>query len=515
MGDDRLHVRDATGRPFLTLDASGGVTGFCGHVDLGTGIETALAQIVAEELELPLDAVTMVLGDTERTPDQGPTIASETIQVSAVPLRHAAATLRAELAARGARRLNAPVAEVTFDAGSVRHGDAVVGFAALLDAGDHAIALDGTAPLKSPSDYTLVGRPTGRRDLPAKVAGRFAYIHDVVVDGMLHGHVVRPPYAGRDSGAFVGTSLLGYDEAAIAGREGFVAVVREADFLGVVATRSDLARPLAESLPVRWRTPPHLPDMDDLAATIREQPSTPRVLDVAGDFAEGLRDSDRTLRRSYVWPYQLHGSIGPSCAVADWASGDPVVWTGSQNPHMLRDDLSLLTGIPAHRIDVRRHQAAGCYGRNCADDVAGDALLLSRAVGHPVRVQLTRAQETLWEPKGAAQVMDVEGGLRDGCLHAYGLDTWYPSNRGPNLALLLTGRIAPDLRPVEMGDRTIVPPYRIPNKRIIVHDLAPIVRAAWIRGVSALPNTFAHECFIDEMAAEAGEDPVAFRLAHV
>jgi len=510
-----LHIEDGKGQRHISLDAEGHITGFCGHVDLGTGIETALSQIVAEELDQPVSAVNMVLGDTSRTPDQGPTIASETIQVTAIPLRQAAATLREALITRAALRLNTAPDAVRLKGGAATDGVARIALTELLSEAEETLPLNAGAPLKARADYKIVGQPQTRVDLDSKLRGEHLYIHDVVVDGMVHGHVIRPPYAGRDSGAFIGRSLIAYDETAISHAEGFVAVVREGDFLAVVATRADLAEQLAEALPVHWRLPPPLPDFDDLAGLIRNQPSSPRVLDVAGSVEPALDNCDQRFDRTYVWPYHLHGSIGPSCAVADWADGKPVIWAGSQNPHMLQGDLAHLVDLPAETLEIRRHQAAGCYGRNCADDVAGDALLMSRAVGRPVRVQLTRQQETLWEPKGAAQIMDISGGLKDGAVHAYTLDSWYPSNRGPNLALLLTGRISPEPRAVDMGDRTIVPPYQIPHKRITVHDLAPIVRAAWMRGVSALPNTFAHECFFDEMAAEAGEDPVAFRLAHI
>jgi nicotinate dehydrogenase subunit B len=511
----QLNICDKIGQVHVSIDGSGKVTGFCGHVDLGQGIEVALAQIVAEELDFALEDVAMVLGKTAATPDQGPTIASETIQVTAIPLRRAAATLRHELARRAALQLNAAASDIGFDRGHACAVDRKLPIGSLIEAADTELLIDETTEIKDPSQYKIVGHKTGRRDLLAKVSGDFNYIHDIKVDGMLHAHVIRPPYSGRDSGPFVGTSLIGYDEAEIADRDGFIAVVRQGDLLGVVATQPDIARALAEALPVHWRMPPELPNMGALADTIREQPSTERVLDIAGDIDSALHSSDKHLKRSYVWPYQMHGSIGPSCAVADWANGVPVVWCGSQNPHMLRGDLAQLVGLEPEDIDVRRYQAAGCYGRNCADDVAGDALIMSRAVGHPVRVQLTRAQENLWEPKGAAQIMDVEGGLKDGRFHAYRLDTWYPSNRGPNLALLLTGVMGNHPQPVEMGDRTIVPPYVIPHKRITVHDLAPVVRASWFRGVSALPNTFAHECFIDELASEAGADPVEFRLQHI
>jgi nicotinate dehydrogenase subunit B len=499
----------------VQIDGEGRVTAYNGHVDLGTGIETALAQIVAEELDVPLSQVAMVLGDTDRTPNQGPTIASETIQIAAIPLRQAAAQLRHWLAGQGARRLNAPADGVTLRDGIVHWKDTKVTYAALVAGQNLPMRLDESVPLKPVADYRLVGQAVGKRDLPAKAVGDFQYIQDVRIDGMLHGHVIRPPYAGRDSGDFVGRALLSFDTAAIADRPGFVAVVQEGDFLGVVAETPQQARTLAEALPVQWALPPEMPDLKDLKHALKDAPSVPRALDRSGDFARGIEEADTHLSRTYVWPYHLHGSIGPSCAVAEWNDGQPVVWSGTQNPHMLQGDLASLMGLPPESVEIRRYQAAGCYGRNCADDVCGDALLMARAVGRPVRVQLTRAQETLWEPKGAAQLMEVSGGLKDSALHAYSLDTWYPSNRGPNLALLLTGRISNEPRPSDMGDRTTVPPYRVPHKRITVHDMAPLVRAAWMRGVSALPNTFAHESYIDEMAHEAGEDPVAFRLKHL
>ncbi|WP_371743817.1 molybdopterin cofactor-binding domain-containing protein [Mangrovicoccus sp. HB161399] len=500
----------------VQIDAGGNATGFNGHVDLGTGVETALAQIVAEELDLPMARVSMVLGDTARTPDQGATIASETIQIAAIPLRKAAAQLRHYLAGEGARRLNAPMDGVESRDGEIFWKDTQVTYAALAAGKDVAMRLDEDMPVKDPKDYRIVGTPAGRVDLPSKVTGDFSYIQDLEVADMVHGHVVRPPYAGRDSGDFIGRSLISFDEAAVSCMPGFLAVVREGDFLAVVAETAHQAQRIAEALPANWRMPPPAPDLSDLKHAIKAAPSTPRALDRSGDFGRAIGECGIRLDRTYVWPYHLHGSIGPSCAIADWNGGQPVVWCGTQNPHMLRGDLATLAGLEPEAIEIRRLQAAGCYGRNCADDVCGDALILARAMGRPVRVQLTRAQETLWEPKGAAQLMEVSGGIAGaGDLHAYALDTWYPSNRGPNLSLLLTGRISPEPRDSDMGDRTTVPPYRVPNKKITVHDMAPMVRAAWMRGVSALPNTFAHESFMDELAHEAGEDPVSFRLRHL
>ncbi|RBP80151.1 nicotinate dehydrogenase subunit B [Rhodobacter sp. 140A] len=500
----------------LEIDTAGTVTGFNGHVDLGTGVRTALGQIVAEELDLPPARVRMVLGDTARTPDQGPTIASETIQFAAVPLRAAAAQARAILLGLAATRFGCPPEALTLRDGLVSGEAGTADFAALLANQSIRAELDPAARVKTPAEYRTVGRSSPRVDLPGKATGTWTYVHDVRLPGMLHGHVLRPPYAGRDSGPFIGHSLLAVDEASVAHLPGLVAIVRIRDFLAVVAEREGQARTIAEALKVRWALPPELPDLSDIAGTLRDLPATKRMLTDRGDVEAALARAKVQLARSYSWPWQMHGSIGPSCAVARFEAGRLEIWSGTQNPHMLRGDIARLMEMPEEAIDIHRHEAAGCYGRNCADDVCGDAALLARAVGRPVRVQLTREQEHLWEPKGAAQLMDVRGGLsEDGRFDAYDFETRYPSNRGPNLALLLTGAIDPAPQPSDMGDRTAIPPYRIENLRVAVHDMAPIVRASWFRGVSALPNTFAHESFIDELAAEAGEDPVAFRLRHI
>ena len=495
----------------------GSVTALHGHVDLGTGLRTALAQIVAEELDVPLERLHMVLGDTARAPNQGATIASASIQVHAQPLRLAAAQARAWLLARAAERLQRPVTALTVSDGlvndQVAYGDLVQG--------QHVqLRLDPQTPLKNPAHYRLVGTSVPRLDIPAKATGELVFVHDLRVPGMLHGRVVRPPYAGADHGDFIGNTLESVDASSVAHVPGLHPVVVIRDFIGVVAEREEHAEQAARDLRVQWRPWPGLPELDDLATALRANPSTPRRLVDEGNVDAALAGAAHTLQRTYVWPYQLHASIGPSCAVAHWQAdpqGDRLtVWAGTQNPHVLRADLARLTGLPEPIIEVVRMEAAGCYGRNGADDVAADAALLSRAVGAPVRVQLTREQENAWEPKGAAQLMDVRGGLdADGAMSAYDFETSYPSNGAPTLALLLTRTIEPVAQAFEMGDRTARPPYDIANLRVTIHDMAPIVRASWLRGVSALPNTFAHESFVDELATAAGADPLAFRLRHL
>jgi len=503
---------------FIAVADDGSVTAFNGHVDLGTGIATALSQIVAEELDVPLHRVTAVLGHTGRTPNQGATIASETIQVAAIPLRRAAATARHALVARAAGLLDAAPDALAVADGvvGVPGGNRHLSYGELVAGQRLRVVLDEAAALKPVPEHRIVGQSAPRIDIPAKATGEFTYVHDVRVPGMLHGRVVRPPYAGLDAGPFVGSSLIAVDEASVAGVPGLIAVVVIRDFVGVVAEREEHAIQAARQLKVSWRGGGALPDLERPEQTLRAQPSRPRVLLNRGDVEGAIAGAATPMPRTYVWPYQMHGSIGPSCAVADYGAAGLTVWSGTQNPHMLRADLARLLDLPEHQVEVIRHEAAGCYGRNCADDVSADAALLSRAAGRPVRVQLSREQEHAWEPKGAAQVMDVRGGLdAAGGVAAYDFATRYPSNGAPTLALLLTGAVAPVPEVSEMGDRTAVPPYAYAAMRVTVHDMAPVVRASWLRGVSALPNSFAHESWIDECATEARTDPIEYRLRHL
>ncbi|WP_143694588.1 xanthine dehydrogenase family protein molybdopterin-binding subunit, partial [Variovorax sp. JS1663] len=508
----------------LALWDDGSVTALNGHVDLGTGIRTALAQVVAEELDLPLAQVHMVLGDTARAPNQGATIASASLQIHAAPLRLAAAQVRAWLLEQASERFGVQPALLEVREGRIHAGEDPafsVGVGELVAGGRTVLQLDGGARLKDPKDYRIVGTAVPRVDIPAKLAGELVFVHDMRVPGMLHGRVVRPPYAGADHGDFIGNTLESVDETSIAHIPGIRAVVVIRDFVGIVAEREEHAEEALRTLRVRWKAWPGLPALDDLEGALRANPATQRLLVDEGHVDEGLAGAAQPMPRTYVWPYQMHASIGPSCALAHWqpegeAGVQLRVWAGSQNPHVLRADLAKLMGVEDVAVDVVRMEAAGCYGRNGADDVAADAALLARAAGAPVRVQLTREQEHAWEPKGAAQLMQVNGGLdADGNVAAYDFETSYPSNGAPTLALLLTRTVEPLAQAFEMGDRTARPPYAYENLRVKVNDMAPIVRASWLRGVSALPSSFAHESYVDELATAAGVDPVAFRLRHL
>lgn len=504
---------------FVVVLDDGSAMGFNGHVDLGTGIRTSLAQIIAEELDLPLAGVSMVLGDTLWTPDQGHTTASETIQVTAVPLRRAAAQARRWLVAEAAKRLGAPPEELDVVDGRVgtRAGDnRALTYAELVAGKTVVLTLDMETPLKDPARYNIVGRSVKRVDIPGKATGRMVYVHDVRLPGMRHGRVIRPPYAGRDQGAFVGRSLLSVDEDSVGHIPGARVVVIH-DFVGVVAAREEDAEAAAQALRVRWAVPPPLEDLESPAKAIRANPSVPRTLRDTGDVDEALAGAKVRLSHTYVWPYQMHGSIGPCCSVAAFdEAGKLTVWSGTQTQRMLKSDLALLLDMAEEDVEVIRLETAGSYGRSGMDDVGADAALLARAVGAPVRVQLSRDQEHAWEPKGAGQLMEVDGGLdADGDLVAYDFASRYPSGMAHMLPLLLTRKVEPVTSIFSGGDRTAIPPYQYPAMRVITHDQGTIVRAAFFRGVSAMPNSFAHESYIDELALKAGEDPIAFRLRHM
>ena len=535
----------------LALWADGRVTALHGHVDLGTGIKTAFAQIVAEELDVSLEQVEVILGDTGTAPNQGPTIASGSLQNHAAPLRAAAAQARQYLLELAAARFAVPTAQLTVRAGVVSletsanptqlqtsnaSGTVVqtttegttspspsltVSYATLLAGQRLHLKLELTTPVKDPSNYRTVGQSSPRVDIPAKATGELVFVHDVRVPGMLHGRVIRPPYAGADHGDFIGNLLESVDETSIAHIPGIRAVVVIRDFIGVVAEREEFAELAANTLRVNWKPWAGLPELSNIEQALRNNPATPRQLVDEGDVDQALAQAAQSMPRTYIWPYQMHASIGPSCAVAEFKTDptDPfalTVWAGTQNPHVLRADLARLTALQDTAIEIIRMEASGCYGRNGADDVAADAVLLARAVGAPVRVQLTREQENLWEPKGAAQWMEVRGGLHaDGSIAAYDFSTSYPSNGAPTLALLLTRTLEPNAQAYEMGDRTARPPYTLQNLRVTVNDMPPILRASWLRGVSAMPNSFAHESYIDELATAAGVDPLTFRLRYL
>ncbi len=501
---------------FLAVNADGTVTIFCGKVDLGQGLRVAIPQMAAEELGVDIARVTMIEGDTALTPDQGPTAGSSGIMRGGVQIRQAAATARQALIARAAERIGKPAAELDVQNGAIRpkSGGAAISYADLVSGKPFALKVDAKAPLRDPATYTIVGKPLPRPDVPRKVTGRHVYVHDFRVDGMLHGRVLRP--------ASVGAKLLAVDEETIKSIPG-ARVVRVNDFLGVVADDEWDAVVAARQLSARWSDAATLIGDGAVRESMRAGPfESDEVLVNKGDTGPALAAAAKRLSAEFYWPMQTHGSIGPSCAIADVRDGKATIWSASQATHRFRDTIARILALPKAAVRIVYLDGAGCYGMNGHDDAAADAALLSKAVGRPVRVQWMRADEHGWDPKGPPQLIAFEGGLADdGTISAWRTQMWLPKATAslPNMPLL--GPQAAGIAQTQGITTGLIsqngnPPYAVPNQEVRVHWLkdAPL-RPSNLRAPGKIANCFAVESFTDELAAAARRDPVAFRLAGI
>ena len=497
---------------FISINSDGTVTIFSGKVDLGQGLRIAIPQMAAEELGIGVERIVMIEGDTALTPDQGPTAGSSGIMRGGVQIRQAAATARETLIAMVAARGNTPAAEFDTVDGGVRlkSGGAGIRFGQLVGDKRLDVNVDPKAKLRDPASYTVVGKSIARPDIPGKVTGRHVYVHDLKVDGMLHGRVVRPPA--------VGAKLLAVDEASIKDIPG-ARVVRINDFVGVVAASEWDAMAAAKSLKARWSDSAPLIGADAVRGRLRAGPfASDETLVKKGDAAAALAGAAKVTAEFY-WPMQSHGSMGPSCAVADVREGKATVWSASQATHRFRETISRALALPKESVRVIYLDGSGCYGMNGHDDAASDAALLSKAVGRPVRVQWSREDELGWDPKGPPQLLALEGAVDDaGKISAWRTDMWIPKATAslPNMPLLAldaagiaqtpgitTGLIS------QNGD----PPYAVPHQEVVVHWLASSpLRPSNIRAPGKVANCFAVESFTDMLAVAAKRDAVEFRL---
>ena len=494
---------------FLAIHEDGSVTIFTSKVDIGTGLATAFRQTAAEELGIPVERFSVVEGDTATTPNHGGTGGSSGIPRGAADIRRAAATARQALLNLGAKQLNRPAGELTISGGEVRPtgGGPGVAVAALVGGRRFALKVDPEAPLKDPATYTVVGKPILRADVPAKCTGRHPYLQDLVVAGMLHGRVVRPPA--------MGAKLVSVDESSVRGIPG-VRVVRVESFLGVVARDEWAAVRAARELKAAWSEWPGLPGSTGYERTLREAP-VERHQEVAkrGDAPAALAAA-KPLSATYYWPFQSHASLAPSCAVADVKESGVTVWSASQNPFGLRANLGKVFNIPQEKIHVIYMDGSGSYGSNGNDDSAADALMLSRAVGQPVRVQWMRGDEHGWDPKGPAQLLDLRGAVdARGNIVAWETEMWLPGGPSGDRALL-----GPEFAGLSQGHGQNAgamtlntdPPYAVPNLHVIVHSLKDTpLRLSNLRAPGKIANVFAVESFADELAVAAGMDAAAFR----
>jgi CO/xanthine dehydrogenase Mo-binding subunit len=503
---------------FLTVGRDGSVTVFTGKVDLGTGTRTALRQIAAEELDVAFERVRLVEGDTALTPDQGPTWGSLSIQVGGAQIRQAAATARQALIRMAVGRLGLPSADLVVKDGVIAsrlEPARRIAYADLIGDRPFRLKVDKEAPVKDPAAHTVVGQSIPRVDIPAKVTGEWTYMHDVRVPGMLHARVVRPPA--------VGATLRSVDESSVSGIAGLRKVVRAGNFLAVVADTEWAAIKAARQLGATWSSWAGLPDMDRLYQVVRATPVAKDEVTVdRGNPRAALGTAARTLAATYEFAIHLHGSIGPSCAIADWRDGRLTVWSASQAPHFLRRELAGMLSVPVEAVRVVYVDGAGCYGRNGHEDAAADAALLAREMGRPVRVQWMRHDEHGWEPKGPPTLVDIRAGLdAAGNVVAWDSEFWIPkvtliTDGVPLVAATLAGLPhKPALNPGNIFQNS-APPYAFPNVRAVCHRLeATPFRPSWIRTPGRMQNTFANETMMDELAAAAGADPIEFRLRYL
>jgi nicotinate dehydrogenase subunit B len=511
---------------WLRLNADGTVEVFSGKVEIGQGILTAVAQIVADELDVDLARVRMVPASTAMSPNEGVTSGSLSVEQSGSALRYACAEARAIYLEAAAQRLGVAAQDLDVrDGAIVGPGNLATSYWELADAG--LLERDATAKVapKPAAARGVAGQPAARLDIPDKVFGRLRFVHDLVLPGMLYGCVLRPPSAGA--------TLTALDEVAVKDVPGAVAVVRDGSFAGVVAETEDTARVAVKRLEkaATWTPGEALPDETDLRAWMKSQ--LVETTQISTREAASAAKPVRTVRREYSRPFLAHASMAPSCAIARWSDDGLHVWTHSQGVYNLRADLALVFALPAERIVVEHVEGAGCYGHNGADDVGLEAALLARAVeGRPVKLLWSREDEMAWAPFGAAQAVDLEADLdTDGEIVGWRHDVWGNGHvsrpgRGKTPTLRAAWQLAkpfprtvatnPPLAGGGGAERNATPLYDFPGWRITNHRLLAMpIRTSALRTLGAFANVFAIESFMDELAAERGEDPVAFRLRHL
>jgi nicotinate dehydrogenase subunit B len=501
---------------FVAVHKDGTVTMYTGKVDIGTGIRIALPQMVAEELDVSLDTVKLVEGDTALTPDQGPTWGSLSVQIGGVQLRQAAATARQALVQMAGQRFGMPSADLAVQDGIIfvrAEPHRRVSYAELIGDRSFDLKVDKDAPLKNPKDYTVVGQPVPRPDVVAKVTGTHTYAQDFRLPGMVHARVVRPPA--------IGATLAHVDESSIRTIKG-ARIVRQENFLAVVAESEWGAVKAAKALKATWSRWEELPEQSKLWEHVRATKVAKDDVTVdRGNPKAAIAGAAKTLQATYDFAVHTHGSIGPSCAVADVKGGKVEIWSPSQAPHWLRKEVAATLQMDAEDIHIQYLDGSGCYGRNGHEDATCDAALISKLVGKPVRVQWSREDEHGWDPKGPPTLVEIRAGL-DGQGNIVGWDSelWVPKADITEWPRTLAATLAgiSQQAAINPGNihRNLDPSYPFANQKAVAHrlDSTPF-RPSWIRTPGRMQNTYANEVFLDECAATAGADPLGYRLRYL
>jgi len=521
---------------WVSIAADGGVTVYTGKCELGTGLYTAQVQLIAEELCVPLNRVKLIQCDTALTPDQGTTSGAQShpTNFNQANLAQACATAREALKQLASTRLGVPTDRLDTKDGvvSVKSNAAQnVSYGQLIGEKKFNLVLDPAAKRKPASEWTILGKPIPRLDIPAMATGQFEYVHNVRVPGMLHGQVVRPPA--------IGASVMSIDESSVKSLPGVVKVVVKKNFVGVVADKPWQAIQAAAKLKVEWTNGTPLPTYSGFHDFMRNQKQTRDTLQVnAKDVDQKISSAPKLVKATYRYPYQMHGSFASSCAVADVHPEGATIWSATQAVFPLRSSAAMVLGLRAQDVHVIFKMGSGCYGCNAADTVSYDAAILSQAVGRPVRVQLSRKDEMISENYGYAFLLDEKASVgADGSILAWDHEAWSPvyGNRpGANQpGNILTGLLAgfepapfaarsPAPEPTNFANNSNATPsyYRggtgtVSSVRVLTHNIRSPFFTGPLRSPERLQNTFAHESFMDEIAAALAADPVAHRLKHL
>jgi nicotinate dehydrogenase subunit B len=507
---------------WIRIDADGSITAFTGKAELGQGFKTAFQQIAAEELDVPFASLKVVTADTQLTANEGYTSGSHSMQDSGTAIQNAAAQVRELLVAEAARRLDVPADNLRTEGGAVVAPDGRrLAYGELVVADMLHVQAQANSKLKDPTTFKVMGQPFQRVDIPAKVTGGAAYVQDMRLPGMVHARIVRPPSYGAQ--------LIDCDSSAIEKMPGVVKVVRDGNFLAVTAVKEFLAVKAMNALAAaaKWQETARLPKQDDLANVLTKLPSQDSTIFERSDPAAVGR---KTIEAGYTRPYQSHGSIGPSCAVAQFADGAMTVWTHTQGVYPDRAGIAQMLKMQPSSVHLIHVEGSGCYGHNGADDAAADAALIAHAMpGVPVRVQWMREQEHAWEPYGPAMVTKLKASLDEaGKIADWNFEVWSnthsmrPGGAGCMLAAQHMAQpiAVPAAKPIPLpeggGDRNAIPIYTFPNAHVVHHFIPAMpLRISAMRALGAYHNVFSIESFMDELADLAGADPVEFRLRHL
>jgi nicotinate dehydrogenase subunit B len=507
---------------WIRVDADGGITVFTGKAELGQGIRTALIQVAAEELVVEPGRIRLVTADTGRTPDEGYTAGSQSMQNSGTAIQNAAAQVRAVLVRLAAERLKVPASELEARNGSVRASDGrSVSYGELVSAETLHVTAEPRSPIRDPQKRAVIGQSMQRVDIPAKVTGGVSYVHDLRLPGTVHARVVRAPSYGA--------RLKTLGVADVERMPGFLKIIRDGSFVAVIAAHEYEAvramRALAKA--TTWEENAALPAQTDLYAYLRRLPSEDTV--IFGNAAPPIVGAG-TIEASYRRPYQMHAAIGPSCAVGLFQDGQVTVWTHSQGVYPLRGAIAEMLRIAKDRVRCIHMEGSGCYGHNGADDVAAEAALIASAFpGRPVRLQWMREDEHTWEPYGSAMVsaakarVDSGGNVVDWLYEVW--SSTHSSRPGPAGNLVAARQLESPFippppeaipQPTGGGDRNAIPLYKFANARVVHHFIPAMpLRVSALRALGAYMNVFSIESFMDELASAASTDPVEFRLRHL